>query len=93
MFLFLKSTLLEFSQILRDTVVNLSPDAKKIFCDDCNWLGRVQGSHHEFTNNNFAFHVTKQMFTFSRISKIEVVQNVKTSHQSHFVKQSALACY
>ena len=27
----LRSTLLEFSQILRDTVLNLSPDSKKIF--------------------------------------------------------------
>jgi len=78
-FLFLKSTLLEFSQILRDTVLNLSPDAKNIFCDDCNWLGRVQGSHHEFTNDNFAFHVTKQMFTFSRFMKKEVVQNAKNA--------------
>ena len=36
--------------------------------------------------------VTKQKFTFSRFSKIEVVQNVKNGKRyvkSHFVKQSA----
>ena len=35
-------------------------------------------SHHELTNNNFAFHQSRNKYLrFSRFSKIEVVQNVK----------------
>ena len=36
-------------------------------------------SYHELTNNNFAFHQSRNKYLrFSRFSKIEVVQNVKT---------------
>ena len=37
------------------------------------------GSHHEFKNNSFAFHESRNkiIVTFSRFSKIEVVQHVK----------------
>ena len=35
-------------------------------------------SHHELTNNNFAFHQSRNKYLrFSSFSKIEVVQNVK----------------
>ena len=35
-------------------------------------------SYHELTNNNFAFHQSRNKYLrFSRFSKIEVVQNVK----------------